>query len=295
MEANDSDGQPQKSPIGQREKSKLQSQKRKLWLSLIGAGIICTLLIVFAPLDVNRKTYSDAISTVFSGTAFVLSLQVIHRQKLKGIIPRLYVSLGVGLGLWFVAEMIWAYYELVAAIETPFPSIADVFWLAGYIGFFYFLFGMLKNVLRVPRSVFLPLTLLSSIGVLLIVNVLFSIYQSADLTSKDGILTYLVSSAYPVADMLLIVPLVGVFIQLRKGRLTGTPWAHLVTATVIFIIADVGFAYFIVTKAMEEMLWVWDPLYAVGYLAVACSLFWHKEFFTTDEKKLIREWQEKNR
>jgi uncharacterized membrane protein (DUF106 family) len=59
--------------------------------------------------------------------------------------------------------------------------------------------------------------------VLLLAYILFSIYQDADFTTKDGVLKYLVSSAYPVADILLIVPVTGVFIQLRKGMLTSHP------------------------------------------------------------------------
>jgi hypothetical protein len=57
------------------------------------------------------------------GLALSLSVQVIYRQELKDMLPHLYVSLGLGVGLWFIAEAIWAYYELVAAIETPFHRL----------------------------------------------------------------------------------------------------------------------------------------------------------------------------
>jgi hypothetical protein len=66
----------------------------------------------------------------------------------------------------------------------------------------------------------------------------------------------------------------------------------------LFIIADAGFSYFVQAKGMDDWLWVWNPFYDVGYLAIACSLLWHKEFFTItiNEKKLVKAWwQEKNR
>jgi len=106
---------------------------------------------------------------------------------------------------------------------------------------------------------------------------------------------YLVSSAYPISDMFLIVPASAVFIQLKKGKLTFTPWANFVIATILSIIADTGFAYFTVIGRMDDLLWVWNPIYDAAYLAIASSLFWHKEFFTVDEKKLMKAWQEKNR
>ena len=254
---------------------------RKLLISLICAAIACSTITVLA--------------VVASGSAFVLSLQVIYRQKTKGLFPRLYASLGLALALWFTAEVIWAYYEVVVGIETPFPSLADAFWLAGYVPFFYFLVGILKHFLGMSKSMLFPLLAMSSIGFVLLGNILFSLYQSADLTSREGIISYVIGSAYPVADMFLIVPAAAAFLQLRTGKLTFTPWAFIVIATILFIIGDIGFAYSTSIPEMADMVWLWNPLFNLGDIAIASSLFWHKSFFTIDEKKLIKAWQEKNR
>jgi hypothetical protein len=95
--------------------------------------------------------------------------------------------------------------------------------------------------------------------------------------------------------MFLIVPAIGAFIQMRMGKLTFTPWAFIVATTLIFIIADIGFMYSTLVTEMAETVWIWNPLYQFGYIAIASALFWHKSFFTIDEKKLERAWQEKNR
>jgi hypothetical protein len=42
-------------------------------------------------------------------------------------------------------------------------------------------------------------------------------------------------------------------------------------------------------------LWVWNPLCHVDDFAIAIALFWHRKFLTVDEKKLLKQWQEKNR
>ena len=273
----------------------LLASRNKMFIGLIGAAIAFSALTVLAPISGDRVFYSDVLAVIASGSAFALCIQVIYRQKLKELFPRLYASLGLGLGLWFIAELIWAYYELVGGIEIPFPSVADGFWLAGYIPFAYFLIGILRNFLGISKSLFLPVLLSSSVGIVLLGNILLSIYQTADLTTQDGVVSYILGSAYPIADMFLIVPAIAAFIQLRKGMLTFTPWAFIVIATIVFIIADIGFAYFALVEGMEDMIWVWNPLYNLGDLAIASSLLWHKQFFTIDEKKLLRQWQHRNR
>lgn len=273
----------------------IAKSNRKLFISLICAAGAFSIITVFGVMNGEGSLYSNVLAVATSGSALVISLQVINRQKTKGLFPRLYASLGVALALWFTAEVIWAYYEIVAGIETPFPSLADPFWLAGYVPFFYFLYGINKHFLGMSKSMTLPVLGLSSIGFVLLGNVLLSINQAADLTSQDGILSYIIGSAYPVGDMFLLVPAIAAFVQLRKGKLTSTPWAFIVIAVIVFIIADIGFAYSTSIDEMEDTIWVWNPLFNIGDFAIASSLFWHKAFFTIDEKKLIKDWQEKNR
>jgi hypothetical protein len=262
---------------------------------VICAAIASISITILGTQNSEASLYSNALGVVASASAFVLALQVVLRQKLKGLFPRLYASLGLGLALWFAAEVIWAYYEVVAGMETPFPSIADAFWLAGYVPFFYFLVGVNRHFAGMKKSMTIPLLFMSSIAFVLLGNILFSIYQAADLISQDGIISYIVGSAYPVVDMILVVPAIAAFIQMRKGKLTFTPWAFIVVATILFIIGDIGFSSSISIAELTDTVWVWNPFYNVGYIAIASALFWHRSFFTIDEKKLEKMWQEKNR
>lgn len=273
----------------------LLASRNKMFLGLVGAALVCTGMTFFAPINGDRSFYSNVLAVVASGSAFALSLQIVHRQKLKGVFPQLYASLALALGLWFTAEATWAYYEIGLGIETPFPSAADAFWLAGYIPFSYFLIGILKHFLGLARSMILPVLFASSLGFVLLGHILLQIYQTSDLTHPEGLSSYIIGSAYPVADMLLLIPAAAAFIQLRKGMLTFTPWAFIVIAMIVFIVADIGFAYSTVSDEMADSLWVWGPLYNIGDFAIATSLLWHKQFFTIDEKKLLKTWQEKNR
>jgi hypothetical protein len=273
----------------------LSASRKKLLITVACAFVACTIVTILTQTMEYSVTVSGGLALITAGSALALSLKVISRQKVRGLFPRLYASLGLTLGLWFAAEAIWVYYEVGLAIETPFPSIADVLWLGGYVPFFYFLWGILKNFLGLSRSLIFPLLPIGAVGFVLLGNVLLSIYQDADLASESGVVSYVVASAYPVADMFIIIPAVAAFVQLRKGLLTFTPWLLIVIATIAFIAGDIGFAYSALITEKEDLVWVWNPLYNLAYIAIASSLIWHKSFFTVDEKKELRIWQERNK
>jgi hypothetical protein len=273
----------------------LLTSRKKMFLGLVGAALACGGITFFAPINGDRSFYSNVLAVVASGSAFALSLQIVRRQKLKGVFPQMYASLALALGLWFTAEVTWAYYELGLGIETPFPSVADAFWLAGYVPFFYFLIGIIKYFLGFSRSMILPVIFAAALGFVVLGHIVLQLYQTADLSSQDGLVSYIIGSAYPIGDMLLLIPAAAVFIQLRKGKLTFTPWAFIVIAILVFIIADIGFAYSTLSDETGDLNWVWNPLYNIGDFAIAISLLWHKQFFTLDEKKLFKTWQQKNR
>src|SRR5262249_45970464 len=164
----------------------------------------------------------------------------------------------------------------------------------GYIPFFYFLIGIPRRLIGISRTFTLPVLLVSGVVLVVIVSLLQSIYLQADLSKPEGIFTYAVSSAYPISDLFLVVPATAAFVQLRKGNLISTPSAFIVFATILFVVGDLGFDYF-VTNNVNDMQWIFDPVYIMGYLAIGCSLYWYKSFFTIDEKKMLRKWQEMNR
>ena len=88
---------------------------------------------VFLTAGSEIKYYVSDLSRISTiGAASVLSLVVLIRQGTRGLFGRAYAMLAAGLILWVVAESIWAYNELALGQETPFPSIADAFWLVKY-------------------------------------------------------------------------------------------------------------------------------------------------------------------
>lgn len=52
--------------------------------------------------------------------------------------------IGLGMTLSFVAYISWSYYSYIMGIETPYPSIADWFWILGFISMILGVFILMK-------------------------------------------------------------------------------------------------------------------------------------------------------
>lgn len=76
----------------------------------------------------NAITPLEALAA-FAAAAFLFKNNVGMKG---GGITRPYGLYFIAMGCWFTAESIWAVYELVLRVSTPFPSMADLFWLVGY-------------------------------------------------------------------------------------------------------------------------------------------------------------------
>jgi len=85
---------------------------------------------------------------VTAAIALSLGILVMRRLKFHGAHGKSFFCLTLGILLWFAADLTISYYYLTLLIrEVPPPvSIADVFWLAGYVFFALHLFTTFKSI-----------------------------------------------------------------------------------------------------------------------------------------------------
>jgi uncharacterized YccA/Bax inhibitor family protein len=95
-------------------------------------GVIITIVIgnsfiIFAESD-SKVIYSNWILIINSLIAVGLSAMILIKDKDReeGEVDKANILLAVGLVFWFIANIIWAYYELVLDIVSPVPSLADL-------------------------------------------------------------------------------------------------------------------------------------------------------------------------
>ena len=266
--------------------------RRNVVIALIGSIFFASSFIIFAPVE-QKTFYSDIIEPTSTAIAAGLSLLVVYRQKVDGLIGKAYFSLAVALLLWLSAEVIWSYYETGLGIPIPTPSLADAFWLIGYGPFMYYVFKLYNFFHRSVSKPIVTVIICTAVTIYL-AYIVDTTVKTSDLSTQVGVVRFLVNIAYPILDMVLIVPTSLIIIgSSRSGDLTSIPWIFL--AFVITTIADSGFAYASNAGWSEQAIWIWDPIYIAGYLVMAAGLFWHNRFFVFDEYKVLRSWQEQNR
>ena len=253
----------------------LISERQFLIASLIGFFVISTMLIVFS--DSKSKTlFTNIPESISSGLASVLSLLVIYKQRrsfVKSGYTQFHLFLIFGIWLWFSAELIYSYYQIGLSTEVPFPSLADPVYLIGYAFFGTYLYGVVK---KLNKSIEQDLIVLVSISAT--VSMAYILYMSLGvaqlITAEGDLLITTLSFAYPILDVLLLVPALVLLWTVRKGDLQHTHFIMISIFVMVSAIGDIGFGYSSILGTIEEEEWIWDIFYNGAYLTLAAAMFW---------------------
>ncbi len=231
----------------------------------------------FTPDKTSLFTNIANLITVFPGVA--ISLITVQRLGFKSREGKYYLYLVVGLAFWACAHSIWAYYELGLGIDTPYPSIADFFWLSGYIFLSYhyyhsFRFWKQARIIRL-RSIFISVI---STSVLIGLLIYLSLQGSDDDQGRFDLTTIIVSNLYVVGDEALLVPAIVIIWSLRRGDILLLHRILISLFIVINTFGDVGYVYHEIlvdetTFAQQE--WIWWLVYPIAYLVLIAGLVWY--------------------
>src|ERR671913_263100 len=180
------------------------------------------------------------------------------------------VFLGLGILSWSLGQMIFTYYEWVLGRPPPLPSIADV----GYLSVYPFL---LLGILLLPARP-IPVAARTRIALdglmTMTAAVTFSWYFVLGPVMQQGSETTLakaVSSAYPLADIVLITCLI--ILASRPGEHTLLPAIRLLAlGLTLIVVADSNFAYWSLHDAYATGT-LPDVGWSLGYMLVALGAF----------------------
>src|SRR5829696_1604452 len=180
------------------------------------------------------------------------------------------VLLGLGILSWVLGQAIFTYYEWALGQPPPLPSIADV----GYLSVYPFL---LLGILLLPARP-IPVasrTRIALDGLMIMTGaVTFSWYFILGPVMRQGtetILAKAVSSAYPLADIVLIACLI--ILASRPEEHTLLPAVSLLAlGLTLIVVADSNFAYWSLHDAYATGT-LPDVGWSLGYMLVALGAF----------------------
>jgi len=184
----------------------------------------------FAWISVPAYLFSTAILT---GFALLLAVKLFKQKHYQS---KAFFLFAIGSIFWFIAEFIWLMYDHVWE-GSPFPSEADIFYLAAYPLMIAFLFISLKPVLNsVSKNVWL-----FSIG-LAVAFLIPSVTAAYDDMLGEDVFPTSIALAYPVLGSIQVIPaIVGIMYLAKKGA--NFSWMLILFGFIIYGVADTFFLF----------------------------------------------------
>ena len=247
-------------------------------------GVIITIVIgnsfiIFADSD-SKVIYSNWVLIINSLIAVGLSAIILVKDKDReegkvGKIEKANILLAVGLIFWFIANIIWAYYELVLDIVSPVPSLADIFLLSAYGFLICRLTIVYRKIGHTTNKKFLFL-IVSGTGLFLI-YILNLTLENTETSNFRGLMLFVVTVAYPTLNSILTVLALMILLGIKNERHHFIPWICELVGLLAIVIGDSWFAIIVLTTFVEQ-LWMSALLLSAHYLLIAGGLIWYLRY-----------------
>jgi branched-chain amino acid transport system substrate-binding protein len=249
-------------------------------------GVIITIVIgnsfiIFADSD-SKLIYSNWILIINSLIAAGLSAMILFKDKDGNEEDKTNIFLTLGLVFWFIANIIWAYYEVVLDIVSPVPSSADLFLLSAYGFLIYRLIIIYRNLGHVTNKKIL-LLIISGTGLfwLYIINLTL---DNTETSNFRGLMLFVVTIAYPTLNSILTVIALMILLGIKKETHHFVPWVCELVGFLAIVVGDSWFAIIVLT-AFVEQLWMSALLLSAHYLLIAGGLIWYLRYYIKWQSK----------
>jgi hypothetical protein len=222
----------------------LLRNRRLIIATILMLALVIVILIAQILADKQPGTdtiINDAASVICASIAAGFYISVWLTMSSKEVYKKIWGWVTLGIILWTIAEIIWGYYEVILGIIVPYPSIADLFWLSGYIPVYvalsigYRTFHSTSSR-RQMLAIILAVLLFSAASVFLVI---MPILQSFD---PAKILESMITLAYPLADSALFILTLTIVLAMEKGRFA-LPWQLFGAGLMFEAIGDLTFSY----------------------------------------------------
>jgi hypothetical protein len=115
-------------------------------------------------------------------------------------------------------------------------------------------------------------------------NLLYLIPSLSQFLVVGDFAALVVTIAYPILDLILIVPSILVLVNLRKDYLQYIPWFLSSVSLLINAVADEGYVNDFVNDHVQNLLF-WDMFYATDFIIMAGALFWYNIFHISFKRR----------
>ena len=273
------------------------SYNHKSTLSILILAIIVSVVfanyIIITSDQHNRHATALWAMNLTAAIASSLGIVAVYRHGVRGLHGKSYLFLTLGLISWFSADLALLYYYYAMGIEEQkFVTVSDGLWFIGYGFLSLHLFTIIKSLQRSSDTNNVINRKFVIIGSL-IVAIVFSIFNGFNLLSSEFIgkaeekvdLTSIaVTLAYPIFDLILIIPSSIVLVKLRRNYQHSIPWLLSSLSLLVNAFADDGYLIDLVTGNSQHLIF-WDLFYVADFIIMAGALFWYNRYHITSSKR----------
>jgi branched-chain amino acid transport system substrate-binding protein len=249
-------------------------------------GVIITIVIgnsiIFFSESDSKIIYANWILIINSLTAAGLSAMILLKDRDNDKGYKTNILLTLGLIFWFIANIIWAYYEVVLDIVSPVPSLADLFLMSAYGFLIYRLISIYKKLGHITNKKILIL-IISGTGLFLI-YILNLTLDLTELSNFRGLMLFVVTIAYPTLNSILTVLALMILLRIKNEKHHFIPWICELIGFLAIVVGDSWFAIIVLT-AFVEQLWMSALLLSAHYLLIAAGLIWYLRYYIKWQSK----------
>ncbi len=205
---------------------------------LIGITVV---LYILVPSPGVVLFVSAILPMLLSFMGAILAYGVYRHLRASRTAALIWGAMTIGLFFWAAGELIWLAYELTGNPDVPYPSVADVVWLIGYIPLFLSI-GLQYSSLRASisrRRMFWYAAMLIVIIVLAVGLVIAPILADP---GGGAPIELFFSLAYPVCDLTLLSMTLMLALIFLGGQLA-LPWGVIVVGILLHSSSDLLFSY----------------------------------------------------
>jgi hypothetical protein len=242
---------------------------------LIAVIVIENFIIVYVSPIENKIIYTNWIliinSALAAGLSIILVTNLLLQQKKLNCHSVTYITLSIGLILWFCANSEWVRYE-IDEVVPDIPSLADILWISAYPFLGYSLYSTFKNFYKKYQNKRVFLMSLCS-GILFVIYIYYIITRLSEFSTSNDLSLLSIMIVYPILNTILIVPAIVMFIDFKKEPKSSMPRMCESLSLLNLIVADSWFVIIFLSK-MVEAIWYSNLLIVDHYLIISAGLLW---------------------
>ncbi len=241
-------------------------------------------VVVYLAANVFRIGGNDAVvkvngdlTPIFATLNAAVCVWIWARSSKSDITRRIWALFALGMSLWALAENIWMIYSQGIIPEPPYPSVADIFFLIGYIPLFLSLISRYKTLQVAPTRKQWLVTAMIALPVIVLTVYLIIIPIVREFSSQR-IIEEILNITYPLADLALLLVTFFIVYVINEGVFS-LAWKVIISGLVLMSFGDLTYYYaswnsiYLPDGRLNAVSILTDYPYNISYLVMSLGIY----------------------